>query len=358
MELIKRRRLPVAALCLLIVGCAGPGSDDTAERSAAIEPSARRIVYTQFRPNGAPEVWIAHVDGTRKRRLARGREPAISPDGRWVAFHGGRCDLGYCPDLMLVAVSGGQPRLLMRGAEESTWSPDSTRLAAAQRLTALRRALVSIDVVTGKTATLARGAIYGWSFSPTGDAIAYARADPDPWGLFREDVDIYVSDPDGGSKRRLSRDGDSAYPVWGPRDIAFARIVPRGGWGAHEIWLVHPDGSQARRLTKTPAKLLGQGIVGLVPVAWSASGDALLSGLHNEFGAVPYGVDPKSGGVHAIGDYGYHAWPDGLSRDGRFALVSDGGVEVTEQTRVEIVPFTGGPGRVIARRAFGASWNK
>jgi Tol biopolymer transport system component len=149
--------------------------------------------------------------------------------------------------------------------------------------------------------------IQDWSFSPRGDEIAFTRGAP--FGT----VDIYIANAEGGGERRVTDDGQSAYPVWGPREIAFARIVPYRGWGAHEIWLVRPDGRGSRLLTKTPHALLGQGIVGLVPVAWSANGEALLAALANEFGEVPYAVDPKNGSVHRIGDYSYYASPDGLN---------------------------------------------
>jgi Tol biopolymer transport system component len=324
-------------------------------------PTARWIVYTRFLPNGSSEVWIARGDGTRTRRLAEGRRPAVSPDGRWVAFHGGResrFEGGFYRDLMLIATSGGRPRLLARAAEDPVWSPDGKRVAAAQRLSDWTRALLSIDVRDGRTATLARGAIYGWSFSPTGDEVAYARAEPRPWGLFQEKVDVYIADGEGGRERRLTSDGDSAYPVWGPREIAFARIVPYRGWGAHEIWRVRPEGGGRRLITRTPRSLLGQGITGLVPVAWSANGRALLAELTNEFGGPPYAVNPETGAVRAIGDYGFRASHEALSRDGRFVLVSDSGVELSRHTRVEIVPYAGGRSVVVARRAGEASWNR
>ena len=253
---------------------------------------------------------------------------------------------------MLVATAGGRPRLLVRGVARPVWSPDSTRIAVLQDLDERRRALLSIAIETGERKTVARGAIDDVSFSPRGDEIAYAR------GEVFGNVDVYVADADGGGERRVTHGGESAYPVWGPREIAFARIVPYRGWGAHEIWLVRPNGGERRLLAKTPPSLLGQGIVGLVPVAWSADGRALLAGLANEFGLVPFAVDPQTGSVSRIGDYSYHASPDGLSHDGRFVLVSDSGVEVTTHTRVDVVPYAGGAGRPIATRAGEASWNR
>lgn len=119
-----------------------------------------------------------------------------------------------------------------------------------------------------------------------------------------------------------------------------------------------PDGSERRPITgRLPERILGQGITGLVPVAWSDDGRRLLAGLVNEFGAVPFAVDPKRRTIRKIGNYGYADWPDGLSRDGRSVLVSVGNIASYDATRVEIVPYTGGRGRVIARRAGEASWN-
>jgi dipeptidyl aminopeptidase/acylaminoacyl peptidase len=347
------KRVLACLVALLVVGgCAWTHSDDEAPPA---RPVVQRTVYTKFLPD-SHEVWIARADGSGKRRVARGRAPAISPDGRWIAFQGGRVgNFAWGPhrDVMLIAASGGRPRLLMRAAHGPVWSPDSKRVAVLRDLDDRRRALLSIEIETGERTTVARGAINDVSFSPRGDELAYSR------GEVFEKVDVYIVDADGGVERRVTDDGQSAYPVWGPpHEIAVARIVPYRGWGAHEIWLVRPDGSGRRLLTKTPRSLLGQGIVGLVPVAWSADGRALLAGQANEFGLVPFADNPQTGALRRIGDYSYHASPIRLSRDGRFVLVSDSGVEVTNATRVEVIPYAGGSRRVIALRAGEASWNR
>jgi dipeptidyl aminopeptidase/acylaminoacyl peptidase len=336
--------------CLVVGGCAWT---ESADEEPQAPPAVQRIVYMNFLP-GPNEVWVAHVDGSGRRRLAAGSRPAISPDGRWVAFEGGReatFEPRFCKDLKLVPTAGGRPRVLLRAARSPGWSPDSKRVGALQDLDEQRRALVVIEIETGKATTVARGPI-DVSFSPRGNEIAYSRGE-----VFGK-VDVYVSDADGGNERRVTDDSSSAYPVWGPREIAFARIVPYRGWGAHEIWVVRPDGSGRRLLTRTPRALLDQGIVGLVPVAWSADGKALLAGLANEFGAVPYAVDPHTGSVHRTGEFDYSASPEGLSRDGRFVLVSYTPTEQPARARIEVVPYANGSGRLIARRAGDASWNR
>jgi Tol biopolymer transport system component len=346
-DALRARRLLIILVCgLLLGGCAWTDSSDRDERAG--RQVVQRIAYSARLPSGGSGVWVARIDGTGKRLLTRGSSPAISPDGRWVAFQGGN---SY-RDLMLVATSGRRPRLLVRGAGQPVWSPDSKRVAVLQDLDDRRRALLSIAIETGASATVARGSISHVSFSPKGDKIAYAR------GEVFGNVDVYVAGADGGGERRVTDNGNSAYAVWGPREIAFARIVPYRGWGAHEIWLVRPDGSGRRLLTKTPRALLGQGIVGLVPVAWSADGRALLTALANEFGGIPYAVDPETGSVRRIGNYSYHAWPEGLSRDGQYVLVSETSVGLPDRSRIEVVPYAGGAGRIIARHAGEASWNR
>ena len=348
--------LVTVVCCLLAAGCAWTDSEESDARSAA-DPVARLIAYTKYVAPGHAEVWVARLDGSGRRRLVEGNAPKISPDGRWVAFerYGSR---GYPGDLMLVASSGGRPRLLMRGVGQALWSPDSNRLAVLQLLDDRRSALLSITIKSGERTTIARGSLSDWSFSPRGDEIAYVRADPAGSGPFLGQSDVYIAALDGHGERRVTNDGNSAFAVWGPREIAFARLVPYRGWGAHEIWLVRPDGSGRRLLAKTPRSLLGSGIVGLVPVAWSADGRALLAGLANEFGKVPFAVDPRSGSVHRVGDLDYGAWPDGLSGDGRSVLVSYSDVSSTERSRIDVLPYAGGPGRIFARRAGDASWNR
>jgi Tol biopolymer transport system component len=337
------RRLFVCLICcLLAAGCTA--SDERSPK----RPVVQRIAYSKALPRNELGVWVSRLDGTGKRLLAKGTSSMISPDGRWVAFQGGRS----FNDLMLIATSGGRPRLLVRGAGQPVWSPDSKRLAVLQRLVEERKALLSIAIETGKSMTVDRGSISHVSFSARGDEVAYAR------GVVFGKVDVFIAGVDGNGKRRVTDNGASAYPIWGPREIAFARIVPYRGWGAHEIWLVRPDGSGRRLLTKTPRALLGSGIVGLVPVAWSADGRALVAALANEFGGIPYAVDPQTGSVRRIGDYSYGAWPQGLSRDGRFVLVSESSYGVPDRSRIEVVPYAGGAGRMIVRHAGEASWNR
>jgi hypothetical protein len=100
------------------------------------------------------------------------------------------------------------------------------------------------------------------------------------------------------------------------------------------------DGAKRRSLSAPlPARILGQGISGLEPVAWSNG--ALLAGLVNEFGSPPYAVDPRTKRLREIGRFGFRGIADGLSQDGRRVLVETGNVELDRTQHIEVVPFAG-----------------
>jgi len=350
-----RQAIALALLCLAATGCAKTLPGGTADiGQAGTRLDAKYVVYTRYLRGDRYEVWIAHINGSGKRRLAAGRSPWISPDGRWVVYKGGCDAYGDCRKLYLIASAGGRRRVLAPDGSDVRWSPDSQRVVFANG-----RGLVRFEVATGESVEIVRGDVqwgWSWSFSPAGDEIAYSVARRGR--CFGSNFDIYLVRVSGGTPRRLTTNGCSAFPVWGADGIAFARLISYRGWGRHEIWRINPDGTERRTVTgRLPARLLGNGITGLVPIAWSKDGRRLLAGLANEFGSVPFAVDPERGTMRKIDDYGYADWPDGLSRDGRYVLVSVGDVASYDRTRVEIVAYNGGHGRVIARRAGEASWN-
>jgi dipeptidyl aminopeptidase/acylaminoacyl peptidase len=91
-------------------------------------------------------LWRVATDaGAPARRLTRGHRdtsPAISPDGRWVAFlRAGRAGSpGARPQLHLVELAGGEPIALTTeadhplGAGAPVWSPDGSALAYTARV--------------------------------------------------------------------------------------------------------------------------------------------------------------------------------------------------------------------------------
>jgi len=352
------KKTVLIALALAAAGC-GP-----AERAAAPEPVDRHLVYEKI--VGETGIWIADVNGGRPRLLlADGHAPKISPDGKWVAYLDDCSPSTARCSLFLVSVSRGKSRLLARGSyEEFSWSRDSDRIAGARLLNEQEfdEALLTIDVPSGDNVTLAEGDLYGWSFSPDGKQIVFAFArEPSLEGFDSEKIDLFVANSDGGGEselRRITDTGDSGYPVWGPKSIAFAKLIPYRGWGRHEIWRIQPDG-KAREpiIAPTPERFLGQGYVGLIPIGWSDDGSALLVGWTSEFGASAIALDPESAAIHEL-DGGLSSDPGAISHDGRYVLVDFPTEGRPEDYSVAIVPFAGGKPQVVARGARAPSWNR
>ncbi|ROR91600.1 S9 family peptidase [Nocardioides aurantiacus] len=109
----------------------------------ALTPDGRVAVVAVTRPDLASDsyggqLWRVPTDGSGAVRLTTGhhdRSPAVSPDGRRVAFL--RSSPGTPPQLHLTALDGGEPLRLTDhplGAGAAVWSPDGTRLAYAARV--------------------------------------------------------------------------------------------------------------------------------------------------------------------------------------------------------------------------------
>jgi Tol biopolymer transport system component len=367
-----------AALLAAILVAAACG---TAEKAAAPDPIERHLVYQKL--VGKKGIWVADADGSNPRLLvSTGFAPEISPNGAWVAYLAecteatGRCSLHIVP------TSGGNAREVAGGIyADFGWSPDSERIAAEQASLPANLALVSIDVASGDKAVLTEGQLWGWSFSPDGSQIVFARTEnPTEFNeraapVLGNESNLFVIDVEGGEAKRITDTGDAAEPVWGPKAIAFAKLVScitpeappdppancrNNTWGAHEIWQIQPDGSGRRTITgPLPDRLQAQGFTGLTPVDWSDDGRALLSCWANEWGCVPMAVDPASGKEREL-DNAQGSEPVALSQDGQFALVETGGggEPSPEDYVVLIFPYEGGKPEVVARAAVSPSWNR
>ncbi len=163
--------------------------------------------------------------------------------------------------------------------------------------------------------TIDRGAtIYGASFSPSGKEIVWARKRGQGY-LVEGGVDLYRARVDGRATTRLTRGGVSAYPVWGPKRIAFGRVRRSGDrhFPAFEVWTMLPRGGGLRRLTRTDG-----------PIDWSADGRRLLTSIVSKWDTKSSVVDIGTGHIRTLVG-GTDVFTLALSRDGRFVLAWAGG---------------------------------
>jgi len=153
-------------------------------------------------------------------------------------------------------------------------------------------------------------AAFSPSFSPDGRSLAFvsnASGSPQIWAM----------PLDGGEPVQLTRLADPAQPVyWSPAGDWLAYAVAPGGGLNTQIYVMRPDGSDARRLTaggRDNNWLFG----------WTDDGSRLLIGSNqdNPSGVDAFLVDPATGERTRIASGGLNQIAD-VSADGRFAVVS------------------------------------
>ena len=331
--------------------------------ATALIPAAARGSLVFNRDPFTPSVWVAADDGSGAKRLATGSQPRISPDGATVAYMVVGSSRSFRPDLMVVPADGSaSPRRLVEGWRESftfAWSPDSRSVAALIGPELGRRSLVLIDVATGARRTVARGYFSGVSFSPGGDELVYGRATSERYPL-RSDVWRAPVAAGGADPVAVTTDHRSQTPLWGPSGrVVFVKLVDadRREYGPkNELYVMAPDGSGAKRLTKTKVAQLLQG---LVPTGWSADGARLLAEFGGQDTSYAEIVDPLTGRhkpvVKAV-ESGFVGAR--LSADGTTILGATGGVDPGARHDVVTIPYGGGRRTVLARGAYDPDWNR
>jgi Tol biopolymer transport system component len=247
-------------------------------------------------------LWIGSVDGSPRRVLGQGRDPQISPDGRWIAYSDSRAERTY-----LVSRAGGRPWLAARNARPVRWSQTSRYLATVDQ----GRALYVTDVETRRRVTIDRGAtILGVSISPSAGDIVWGRK-PGRASALDSDVDIFRARIDGSQRTRLTRGGKSSFPVGERQRIAFSRGRSSGDkhFPVYELWTMRPSGRGHQRVTRSSH----------APFEWSADGRRLLTSTNSKSGSVVSVIDMQTGSIRPL-IRGQFVIPLSLSKDGRSIL--------------------------------------
>jgi dipeptidyl aminopeptidase/acylaminoacyl peptidase len=234
-----------------------------------LSPDGNWVVYSveeaDFESDSAQsELWRARWDGSGKQRLTRTPDadeyqPAVSPDGRWIAFLSDRGGDDAETQVWIMPSDGGEAEALTSfagGVEDFDWSPDSARLAIVADdpelpegaeepkqpkpivinryyfkedyhgwVTDLRKHLYLFEVAGRKATQLTKGANDEEmpAFSPDGKRIAFVtkRGPEADRGL---NFDIYVIDARAGAQERPvtsfpGADNDPSLesrPAWSP----------------------------------------------------------------------------------------------------------------------------------------------
>jgi Tol biopolymer transport system component len=328
-------------------------------------PAAAQATLTYVRNPLHPTLFVAGDDGSGARKVEAGELPRVSPDGNWVAYlHQGP---KTAQELKVASVAGGPSRTLMVGFREPfylEWSPDSTRVAAQRGGERGARKLVVIDVAAGTQQLVAQGFFSGFSFSPDGFELTYAKAGSEAFPP-RSDVFRTETPPPGvvnvqaPQTYRLTKDHRSSFPLWGPQKIVFVKTgdAKKRKYGPkNELYLMSSSGKGVKRLTHTNVPQLLQG---LVPTDWSASGNQLLAEFEGQDTSYAVAVNPKTGAQRAVAESGESGFVGAaLSAGGEEILGSTGGFDPGAKHNVVSVPYANGRVKILAKNAFEPDWSR
>jgi TolB protein len=235
---------PLSRTSLLIVAlflhaCSdGTGPDRPALRD--------QIVFASNRDGLGRQLYVMRPDGGAVQRLTTvsgaPSAPAVSPDGRWIAFAKGTP--GGLGDIYIMNAAGGELVNVTNSPYEDgfpAWSPDGTELV----FTSTR-------------------------FDQPGNV---------------PNTDVYRIGRDGTGERRLTTDpAEDLTPTWSPDGELIAFVTTRDG--NHEIYTMAPDGSRlAFSSLRTPTRSIviadraGGGATSLIAgntASWSGDGSELV----------------------------------------------------------------------------------
>lgn len=218
-------------------------------------PDGERIAFASDRDGGNWELYTMNADGSEQRRLTNTPDhdesvTAWSPDGRKIAYV---TDVIENPVIRVMNADGSDRRRLTAGNWPS-WSPDGERIVYTAFSGVTSLAVMNADGSGQRNlAPLIRrltGTAYAEepAWSPDGEKIAFVSTP------FMGDEEIYVVNPDGTGRRRLTDipGADHWPPAWSPEGDRIA-FTSDGTKGVGEIYLMNADGSGLTRLTRDPA---------------------------------------------------------------------------------------------------------
>jgi tricorn protease len=200
------------------------------------------------------DLWSVPLAGGIARRLSDGLGepawPALSPDGRWLAYTGR--DAQHAEVWLMPAAGGPTRRLTWLGAESQVrgWTPDGRVLFASNHGQPFLRNLHAFSVAPdgGLPERLPLGPVNHLAWGPGGArVIGRNTADPARWKRYRGGTagHLWVDARGDGQFARLALPGNLSCPMWIGERLWFL--------GDHEgvgnLYSCRPDGRDLARHT-------------------------------------------------------------------------------------------------------------
>jgi hypothetical protein len=268
----------------------------------------------------------------------------MSPDGRWLLFerlYGGSRYTAPDTTLRIAGADGSNERELVSRtrAVGALWTPDNlVQVTLPKAATVLRR---PDDGSIVRTMTVAPVA-----WSPDGRWIAY---------LDNNARDLYVSAPDGSSKRLLASVPEGHF-------ISAGTFSPDSTRLTYSLYggLDGPDRSEVVRIDGTDHRLLRQASLA-APGKWSPAGDAVVVGLQNDVAGHyrpprVYVVGADGSNAHPIAP-GFATSPDWSARGDWILYLRQRNTHHQDIYELMIARPDGGDRRVVVRTdSAGGRW--
>jgi len=336
-----------------------PALGGTARRIAqdayypAWSPDGKRVVYAAPR-EGRWGLWIQEVDApSEPRSLAVGAlsvatliepsviQPAWSPDGKWVAFTGGRD-----PFLRIFVVprEGGQAQVVTEADANAllpSWSPDGRWLYFSSERSG-RVNLYKIPFQDGRAGPLHQVTAGGGEdlqarLDPQGKRIAYS--------IVRAAMDLWEYDLKSGHATRLTSENtleDNARPSPDGTWLAFAS----NRLGGNHLWLLNRRTGGLSQVSTIPNLNLQ------VPSHWSWDGRYLfyLRSTTPGRGNTIWQYEVSTGASRKV--YEGAGGSFCISADDKFLLVDSGGQPVL----IHRIELASGKREVLVQLAAGSGW--
>jgi Tol biopolymer transport system component/predicted Ser/Thr protein kinase len=269
-------------------------------------------------------------------------DPAISPDGKLLAYASDRSGEGHL-SLWLRQIGGGDAVRLTHGEAddvEPDFSPDGTSIVF--RSTREGGGLYIIPALGGEARKIAGNGRQP-QFSPDGSKVAYWVGPENPFPLRDGVAHAFLLDLATSTSRRLRPDfAASVHPIWNPNGthIGFLGLKDPKNMKTYDWWVTTLDGNSPAVIVP----LVGLELV-LDPFAWRG----------NRLYAVKEGkdrrtigearIDPQKwkpiGEVRPLTAGTTNEYSPSVSKDGRLVFAS-----VTGNTQVCSLPLDANEGRV------------